>query len=148
MAGELDFENELIHHLERIGGSKQWKYEPSIKTIPALWANFRAILERNNADKLGGRPLTDTEFTQVKAVICGLRSPYEAGCWLYGLNGVTQIEVDRDEAEDGTGGNHIFLTCSIRLRLALETRCIRSSIKSRDRMLWRDVKIADSIRHC
>ena len=110
MAGELDFENELIHHLERIGGSKQWKYEPSIKTIPALWANFRAILERNNADKLGGRPLTDTEFAQVKAVICGLRSPYEAGCWLYGLNGVTQIEVDRDEAEDGTGGNHIFLT--------------------------------------
>ena len=43
-------------------------------------------------------------------MICGLRSPYEAGCWLYGLNGVTQIEVDRDETEDGTGGNHIFLT--------------------------------------
>lgn len=110
MGGEVAFESELIRHLESIGGSKQWEYVPSIKTLDGLWANFRMILERNNWDRLDGRPLTDAEFAQVKAVVCGLRSPYEAGCWLYGLNGVTQVEIDRDETNDGAGGEHVFLT--------------------------------------
>lgn len=108
MKSELEFEMELIHHLESIGGSKQWCYEPSIKTIPALWDNFRSILERNNADKLDGRPLTDGEFAQVKATICNLQSPYEAGRWIYGMNGVTQVEIDRDDSSDGNG--HVYLT--------------------------------------
>ncbi|RSX56377.1 type I restriction endonuclease subunit R [Bifidobacterium samirii] len=109
MGGELEFEMDLIHHLETIGGSKQWKYEPDIKTTEQLWDNFRTILERNNAGRLDGRPLTDGEFSQVKDIICNLRSPYEAGCWLYGMNGVTQVEIDRDELPDGNGGGHVFL---------------------------------------
>ncbi|WEV68917.1 HsdR family type I site-specific deoxyribonuclease [Bifidobacterium sp. ESL0775] len=110
MDSELDFEMELIHHLESIGGTKQWEYLPNIKTIAALWANFRSILERNNKEKLQGTPLSDAEFAQVKKVICDLGSPYEAGRWIYGMNGVTQVEVDRDDKSDGSKGDHIFLT--------------------------------------
>ena len=45
---ELKFEDELIHKLETLGGVKQWKYEPSIKTTEELWNNFKRILEENN----------------------------------------------------------------------------------------------------
>ena len=33
---ELKFEDDLIHKLETLGGVKQWKYEPSIKTTEEL----------------------------------------------------------------------------------------------------------------
>lgn len=122
---ELDFENKLIDYLtsgtitpvadvadgkvteERLKYGpikmKIWKYEPNIKTTDDLWNNFRSILYFLNQDKLD-RPLSDSEFNQVKQVISGLKSPYEAGQFLYGLNGVSQVEVDLDE------GRHVFLT--------------------------------------
>ncbi len=50
------------------------------------------------------RPLSDIEFNQVKSVISNLKTPYEAGQFLYGLNGVSQVEVDLDD------GRHVFLT--------------------------------------
>ncbi len=50
---------------------------------------------------LKGSPLTDSRFDQVKRVIVDLKSPYGAGCWLYGMNGV-QIEVERDLKKDKT----------------------------------------------
>ena len=56
-----------------------------------------------NQDKLD-RPLSDIEFNQVKSVISNLKTPYEAGQFLYGLNGVSQVEVDLDD------GRHVFLT--------------------------------------
>lgn len=110
MDGELEFEEELIRHLQSIGGTKQWQYEPNITTLDGLWTNFKQILERNNADKLHGIPLSSGEFAQVKQVICNLGSPYEAGRWIYGMNGVTQVEVDRDETFVVEGNSHIFLT--------------------------------------
>lgn len=113
MESEIEFENKLINHLEMIGGKKQWQYKPEIKTEEKLWENFRTILERNNSEVLKGSPLTDSEFDQVKRVITDLKSPYGAGCWLYGMNGVTQVEVERDPKEDKTpqtGDNHIYLT--------------------------------------
>lgn len=63
---ELAFEDELIEYLQHVGASRQWKYEEEIKTTNQLWANFRKILEQNNQDKLDGKPLSDTEFSQVK----------------------------------------------------------------------------------
>ena len=83
--------------------TKIWKYEPNIKTTEDLWNNFRSILYTLNQDKLD-RPLSDIEFNQVKSVISNLKTPYEAGQFLYGLNGVSQVEVDLDE------GQHVFLT--------------------------------------
>ena len=100
---ELEFENKLINHLVNLGGSKQWEYRPEIKTTPQLWDNFKQILERNNQDRLE-QPLSDNEFNQVKSIISKLNTPYEAGQFLYGINGISQVEIDRDD------GKHVYLT--------------------------------------
>ena len=83
--------------------SKLWKYEPTIKTTEALWENFRKILYQLNQNQLT-QPLSDTEFKQVQKVINELYTPYQAGQFLYGINGVSQVEVDLDD------GRHVFLT--------------------------------------
>lgn len=83
--------------------TKLWKYEPNIKTTDQLWDNFKAILEQHNQRTLD-RPLSTVEFNQVKKIISDIQTPYEAGQFLYGLNGVSQIEIDLDE------GRHVFLT--------------------------------------
>jgi len=100
---ELQFEAELIDHLQHIGDTKQWQYEPGIKTTDQLWDNFATILFTLNQDKLNG-PLSDTEFGQVKKEISALTTPYQAGQFLYGLNGRSQVEIDTDD------GRHVFLT--------------------------------------
>ena len=58
-----------------LGGVKQWKYEPSIKTTDQIWNNFKNILEENNRDKLD-EPLSEGEFAQVKRIITNLKTPY------------------------------------------------------------------------
>ena len=128
---ELQFESELIQYLcsgtitpsessgwgavrensVGYGGSpidyvvktKLWKYEPDIKTTDQLWDNFKRILERHNQSTLD-HPLSAIEFGQVKKIISDLRTPYQAGQFLYGLNGISQIEIDLDD------GRHVFLT--------------------------------------
>lgn len=100
---ELKFEAEFIDYLTTIGGTKQWRYEPQIKTTEALWVNFKQILEQHNQASLG-HPLSVVEFNQVKKAITELTTPYKAGQFLYGLNGVSQIEVDLDD------GRHVYLT--------------------------------------
>ena len=121
---ETQFETELIQYLttgrvtpeETANGllakepagdycikTKLWRYEPEIKTTEQLWQNFKEILERHNQDKLE-HPLSVVEFNQVKKKIMDISTPYEAGQFLYGLNGVSQIEIDLDE------GRHVFLT--------------------------------------
>lgn len=83
--------------------AKRWKYEPKIKTTAQLWQNFKAILEQHNQKTLT-EPLSETEFNQVKRIISALDTPYKAGQFLYGLNGISQIEIDLDD------GRHVFLT--------------------------------------
>lgn len=100
---ELAFEREVIDYLTQIGGSQQWEYREDIKTTEQLWSNFKRILEQNNANRIDGE-LSDTEFRQVQKVITSLATPYEAGRFLYGVNGVSQIEVDLDN------GKHVYLT--------------------------------------
>ncbi|MCY9763606.1 HsdR family type I site-specific deoxyribonuclease [Paenibacillus alvei] len=100
---ELAFENEVIDYLTKIGGVKQWEYKKDIKTTEQLWDNFKMILEQNNRARLD-EPLSVTEFNQVKKIITGIESPYHAGQFLYGVNGVSEIEVDLDN------GKHVFLT--------------------------------------
>lgn len=121
---ELQFENELIQYLchgavssaqsldadsvaerpvDYVVKTKLWRYEPDIKTTDQLWENFKSILERHNRATLD-HPLSVIEFNQVKRIISDLRTPYKAGQFLYGMNGVSQIEVDLDD------GRHVFLT--------------------------------------
>lgn len=83
--------------------TKLWKYEPDIKTTGKLWDNFKEILEQHNQNTLE-HPLSAVEFNQVKKIIADIQTPYEAGQFLYGLNGVSQIEIDLDD------GRHVFLT--------------------------------------
>jgi type I restriction enzyme R subunit len=83
--------------------TKLWKYEPKIKTTERLWDNFKEILEQHNQNTLD-YPLSTVEFNQVKKIISDIQTPYEAGQFLYGLNGVSQIEIDLDD------GRHVFLT--------------------------------------
>lgn len=83
--------------------TKQWKYEPKIKTTDDLWINFKHILEQHNQSTLD-HPLSVVEFNQVKKIISDIQTPYQAGQFLYGLNGVSQIEIDLDD------GRHVFLT--------------------------------------
>lgn len=124
---EDQFETELIQyittgtitkpeHLDGIGNfisskenvdyvikTKLWEYKPEIKNTEQLWQNFKEILERHNQSTLD-HPLSVVEFNQVKKIISDLKTPYEAGQFLYGLNGVSQIEIDLDD------GRHVFLT--------------------------------------
>lgn len=90
-------------HLDYVVKTKLWKYESNIKTTEQLWDNFKRILERHNQNTLD-HPLSTVEFNQVKKIISGLQTPYQAGQFLYGLNGVSQIEIDLDD------GRHVFLT--------------------------------------
>ena len=100
---ELEFEKQLISYLQHIAGSKQWEYASHIKTTEDLWENFRHILYVLNQEVLK-QPLSDNEFAQVKRIISDLRTPFQAGQFLYGMNGVSQIEIDLDN------GEHRFLT--------------------------------------
>ena len=88
---------------EYLASTKSWQYEPQIKTTARLWSNFKSILEHHNQNTLD-HPLSTLEFAQVKNAISNLSTPYRAGQFLYGLNGVSQIEVDLDD------GRHVFLT--------------------------------------
>ena len=100
---ERMFENEVIDHLTQIGGVKQWEYKKEIKTTEQLWDNFKRILEQNNQARLD-EPLSVTEFKQVRKLISEIDTPYRAGQFLYGVNGVSEIEIDLDN------GEHVFLT--------------------------------------
>lgn len=117
---ELVFETKLIEYLttgrvvenneveediiEFLPSQKKWTYRPDIHTTDALWQNFKEILEQHNQSELGYRPMTVTEFAQVKKVISDLHTPYQAGQFLYGMNGTSQVEVDLDD------GKHVYLT--------------------------------------
>ncbi|MDY3983670.1 MAG: type I restriction endonuclease [Veillonellaceae bacterium] len=114
---ELEFEKDLINFItsgEFVGSNDnelskilverhRWIYEKKIKTTKALWDNFRQILYEHNQDILK-EPLSDMEFAQVKRIIEDLHTPYEAGQFLYGINGISQVEIDLDN------GRHVYLT--------------------------------------
>lgn len=100
---EEQFETELIKYIENISGTKQWHYEKEIRSTDALWNNFKQILEQHNQRTLN-HTLSVVEFNQVKKIISSINTPYEAGQFLYGLNGVSQIEINLDD------GRHVYLT--------------------------------------
>ena len=90
---EAAIEKELIEQL--IYGDSQWTYRDDLKTQEQLWDNFRYILEQNNKDRLDGKPLSDSEFEQVKNQL-QFSSFYKAGEWLVGENGRVMVHVQRD----------------------------------------------------
>ena len=100
-ASEKEFEDELIARLQKCSEENQWEYREDIKTAPDLWANFKRIIETlNNGTmlrSLGRNHLSNNEFGQVREeVLRNCSTPYEAGRWLYGVNGKTQVSVNPD----------------------------------------------------
>lgn len=95
---ELEFEQTVIDYLGKIGGVKQWEYKPEIKTTQQLWENFRDIINKNNFSALK-RELSETEFGQIKRIIEKLDTPFKAGQFLYGMNGVSQVSILKDDGE-------------------------------------------------
>lgn len=97
---EAVMERKLIDQLTK--GVSQWTYRPDIRTEEDLWANFRDKLNQNNKAVLNGQDITDSEFRRIREFIDKVsRTPFKAGCWLAGENGVAQIALVRDEAAQG-----------------------------------------------
>lgn len=105
ISNALDFEWGSVREqpVDYIAKTKRWKYEPDIKSTEQLWDNFKKILEQHNQSTLD-HPLSVVEFNQVKRIISDIQTPYQAGQFLYGLNGASEIEIDLDD------GRHTYLT--------------------------------------
>lgn len=106
---EEEFEDELITRLQKCSEERQWEYRGDIKTTPQLWANFRQIIETLNNGTifraLGRSYLSDNEFSQLREEVRrNCATPYEAGRWLYGINGKTQVSINSDD-----GGEPLIL---------------------------------------
>lgn len=89
---EKTIEDRLIETLTQ--GESQWFYCPDLNTEEKLWANLKQILENNNREALKGRPLSESEFEQVKNQLA-FASFYKAGRWLVGENGKAHVQVQR-----------------------------------------------------
>ncbi|WFF38820.1 HsdR family type I site-specific deoxyribonuclease [Moraxella nasibovis] len=93
---ETELELEIIDRLSKYG----WTPRPDLyyKTESELLANWRAILNAQNKDRLQGVELTDNEFRQLTAQIFAVKSPIEAGKML--ANGQLQIVRDAKGLEN------------------------------------------------
>ena len=111
---ENTIEDKLIEQLTE--GKSQWTYRPDLHTEDDLWANLRSIIERGNKDELDGKPLTDTEFDQVKNQL-SFATFYDAAKWIAGENGIAHVYVQRDtetvqltvlKRDDIAGGSSVY----------------------------------------
>ncbi len=111
---EKTIEDKLIEQLTQ--GKSQWTYRPDLNTEEDLWANLRTILERGNKAVLDGKPLTDSEFEQVKNQL-SFATFYDAAKWIAGENGIAHVYVQRDtetvqltalKRDDIAGGSSVY----------------------------------------
>jgi len=101
MTQENEIEKTLIDILTM--RANQWTYRSDIKNEDALWNNLREHINRINVAELNGKPLTDTEFKQVKNELKRLtQTPFSASVWLRGENGIAQIPIDREDISKGS----------------------------------------------
>ncbi|STZ56464.1 Type-1 restriction enzyme R protein [Moraxella lacunata] len=93
---ETELELEIIDRLSKYG----WTPRPDLyyKTESELLANWRAILNTQNKDRLQGVELTDNEFRQLTEQIFAVKMPIEAGKML--ANGQLQIVRDAKGLEN------------------------------------------------
>lgn len=101
---ESEMERLLINQLttgNSASGYAQWEYRKDLNSENKLWDNFREILTDKNLSVLDGNPITDQEFEQIKNFISGFNTPYDAGKWLAGENGIYKIILTREDASLG-----------------------------------------------
>lgn len=89
---ELNIENRLISALNIEG---QWEFRPDINTIEKMWDNLRDILNKNNVAPLGGVPLDDKEFEQIRNKLT-FSTNFDAAKYLIGQNGIAHVDIKRN----------------------------------------------------
>jgi type I restriction enzyme R subunit len=94
---EEKFEKAVIAKLRAEG----WTYRQDLSgvTTDALYKHWRDILNQNNAEKLAGVPLSDTEFESIKMEVSKNKTPYDAQLMIAGSGGIGTVPLTRD---DGT----------------------------------------------
>lgn len=94
---ENKFEEAVIKKLENEG----WTYREDLSgtNTDALYKNWRKILNDNNIARLQGRPLSDSEFENIKLELNKNKTPYDAQIMLAGAGSKGTIPLKRD---DGT----------------------------------------------
>jgi len=134
---ESSIERNLIEQLTH--GESQWEYRPDLDTEEKLWENLRRILENNNRSVLGGEPLSDIEFEQVKNQL-SFPSFYAAAKWIAGENGIAHVSVQRgaDKLQlmvlnraHNNGGSSVYQV--INQYRALKDKYDTDSVSERDR---------------
>lgn len=92
---EDKFEQAVIQELV----SEEWDYLPAYSgvTVDKLYQHWRDILNKNNAHRLEGTPLSDSEFDQVVLELNKNKTTYDAQLMLAGAGGVGAIPLNRDD---------------------------------------------------
>lgn len=92
---EDKFEYAIIEKLKDEG----WDYlsEYSGVTEDKLYDHWRDIINQNNANRLDGVNLSDSEFEQIKLELVKNKTPYDAQLMLAGAGGVGTIPLIRDD---------------------------------------------------
>ncbi|MDV7687709.1 type I restriction endonuclease subunit R [Oenococcus oeni] len=94
---EEKFEKAVIEKLKNEG----WTYRQDLSgvTTKALYKHWRDILNQNNAPKLAGTPLSDSEFESIKLELNKNKTPYDAQLMLAGAGGTGTVPLTRDDGE-------------------------------------------------
>ena len=134
---ESEIEARLIDVLGE--GRNQWTYRPDLKSEEDLWNNLRQKITYKNLSELGEVLLTDKEFELIKTqILSRTQTPFEAGKWLRGENGIARVTIDREDMTLGqvslvVNSNQDINGGTASYEVVHQIAKNRSSIENRDR---------------
>lgn len=134
---ESEIEGRLIDVLGE--GRNQWTYRPDLKSEEDLWNNLRQKITYKNLSELGEVLLTDKEFELIKTqILSRTQTPFDAGKWLRGENGIARVTIDREDMTLGqvslvVNSNQDINGGTASYEVVHQIAKNRSSIENRDR---------------
>lgn len=134
---ESEIEARLIDVLGE--GRNQWTYRPDLKSEEDLWNNLRQKITYKNLSELGEVLLTDKEFELIKTqILSRTQTPFDAGKWLRGENGIARVTIDREDMTLGqvslvVNSNQDINGGTASYEVVHQISKNRSSIENRDR---------------
>ncbi|WP_373761445.1 type I restriction endonuclease subunit R [Jeotgalibaca porci] len=134
---ESEIEARLIDVLGE--GRNQWTYRPDLKSEEDLWNNLRQKITYKNLSELGEVLLTDKEFELIKTqILSRTQTPFDAGKWLRGENGIARVTIDREDMTLGqvslvVNSNQDINGGTASYEVVHQIAKDRSSIENRDR---------------
>lgn len=134
---ESEIEARLIDVLGE--GRNQWTYRPDLKSEEDLWNNLRQKITYKNLSELGEVLLTDKEFELIKTqILSRTQTPFDAGKWLRGENGIARVTIDREDMTLGqvslvVNSNQDINGGTASYEVVHQIAKNRSSIENRDR---------------